>query len=178
MKIKKLKFREKHLNFLLLGFAIAFGVVVTSIAYHSYPREYVRNKTFEIYSSLFFVHERVRYPSNVEIVESKEEGMLLGFVTDPWNLNFGIIPTGGNFGTRHLKVFNSEDYKVRVNLRAYGDIKPLVTFSKNNFILAPNETAEVDIFLNTTNSTKPGNYTGEIDVIIKKPRLNILEIFL
>jgi len=175
MKIRKLS--EEKFNILLIAFSIACGLIIVISSYYFYPREFVKNQTFEIYENPFFIFEKARYPSNVEIVEKGEEGMLLGFVTDPWNLNFGIIPLGG-YGTRSITLFNSESSKVKVKLKAYGEIKDLVRFEKNDFILKPNEKVNVNIFLNTTNSTRIGNYTGEIDVIIKKPRFNFFEILL
>ncbi len=171
MKSKKLS--ERNLNILLIAFSVACSLLIVIVSYHYYPHEFVENRTFEVYESPFFIFERVRYPSKVEIVEEGER-MLLGFVTDPWNLNFGIIPLGG-YGTRNVKIFNSENYSVRVKLYAYGSINPLIKFEKNDLVLKPNETLTINIFLNTTNSTKPGNYTGEIDIVIKKPKYSFLQ---
>ena len=149
-------------------------VIIYSWNYPSVPKEFVTNETFERATGIFFDYETTRFPSNVEIVLPQEEGMKIGFVIDPWNLNFGIIPTGGNYGTRHIILVNSEDRNVRVDINVYGTIKPLVSVSQNNFILQSGKSVTVDIYLNTTNSTKPGNYTGEIDVVIKKPRYSLL----
>jgi len=139
------------------------------------PSQFVSNETFVKNSNPFFTYEVTKYPSKVEIITPQyEEGRLqIGFVVDKWNLNFGIIPLGNN-EKRHLTIVNSEKNKVRVNLKVYGDINPLISFNENNFILSPNNSTYIDILLNTTEKTKPGNYTGEIDIIVKKSNLNFL----
>jgi hypothetical protein len=156
------------------------GLLLTEFFILTYPFppvRFVKNQTFEKYSNLFFIYEVRKYPSGVEIVEKRNESLTIGFVTDPWNLNFGIIPKG-SYGTRHLNVRNYEDKKIRVSFNVYGEIKPLVSFSKNNFLLGPNESAYVDVIINATEVTELGNYTGEIDVIVKKIKFDFLFLFL
>ncbi len=165
--------RQKRVSLALIVLLILLGIAIWY--YPSGPRQFVSNQTFEKYSDPFFDYEITRYPSNVEIIlpQSKEK-LTIGFVTDPWNINFGIIPVG-SYGTRHLTITNSEKNKVRVNMKVYGNIKPLISFNKNNFILSPNGSVYIDVFLNTTEKTQPGNYTGEIDVMVKKPKFDFLD---
>jgi hypothetical protein len=154
---------------------ILFLVIITLIvvfgwSYFSTPKQFVSNQTVVKNSDLFFSYEITKYPSNVEIIPAQYEKQKLkiGIVTDKWNLNFGIIPVSGR-ETRHLDISNHEKNDFRVNLNVYGNIKQMISFSKNDFILPPNKSISINIFLNTTEKTIPGNYTGEIDVIIKKP---------
>jgi len=163
----------KKIIFILI--LIIITIVLVGWDHFSTPKQFVSNQTFVKNSDPFFSYEVTKYPSNVEIISSqhKEQKMTIGIVTDPWNLNFGIIPIGSH-GTRHITISNSEKNKVRVSFKVYGTIKPLISFNKNNFILLPNESIYVDISLNTTERMRPGNYTGEINVIIKKPNLNFL----
>jgi hypothetical protein len=151
---------------LIILLLIAASLLILN--YTNKPKEFVKNQTFVVTSDLLFIYETTKYPSKVQIIESGKTNLTLGLVTDPWNLDFGIIPKGG-YSTRHVDLNNNEKNKVRVYFEVYGDIKPLVSFSKNNFILNPNEAVRIDIFLKT-NETKIGNYYGEIDVIIKKAR--------
>ena len=133
------------------------------------PTEFVKNKTVVTYSNLFFNYEILKYPSNVEITSLKNinESIVLGLVTDPWNINFGIIPGNGTFVKRNIELTNKEEKDIKIILRSYGNISPLVVFSKNDFILKPKEKASIDIFLYSKNA-EPGNYSGEIDVISQK----------
>lgn len=136
------------------------------------PTDFVKNKTVSNYSTLFFNYDILRYPSDVEIIpiEQMNGTVLLGFATDPWNIKFGVIPGNGTFVTRSIELAN-KDKDSKVILKVYGNISPLVVFSKNNFILKPHEKASIDIFL-FSNSTKPGKYAGEVDVIAKKAIYN------
>ncbi|NIO44782.1 MAG: hypothetical protein GTN36_04490 [Candidatus Aenigmarchaeota archaeon] len=141
------------------------------------PKEFAKNQTSSNYSTLFFKYEIKRYPSNVEIrpTEDINETTVLGFVTEPWNINFGIIPANGSFVTRNIKIGNSGERNNKIILKVYGNISPLVVFSKNNFILKPNEKASIDIFL-YSKGFGPGKYFGEIDVIAQKDIYNFLPI--
>jgi len=141
------------------------------------PEEFVKNKTVVNYSTLFFKYEILKYPSSVEILalESINESTVLGFVTEPWNLDFGIIPGNGSFVTRNIEIANPGEKNNKIILKAYGNISPLVVFSRNNFILKPKEKVSIDIFLYSKNSD-PGNYSGEIDVIAQKGIYNFLSI--
>jgi hypothetical protein len=141
------------------------------------PEEFVNNKTIENYSTFFYNYEILRYPSNVEImpIENTNENVVLGFVTDPWNINFGIIPGNGSYATRTIEISNKEERNNEITLNVYGNISPLVVFSKNRFVLKPNEKASIEVFLYSKDS-EPGNYTGEIDILSKKPIYNFLSI--
>ncbi|MEM7825823.1 MAG: hypothetical protein QW412_03120 [Candidatus Aenigmatarchaeota archaeon] len=140
------------------------------------PKNFVENMTYEKTSDLFFTYEITKYPSNVEIIPQEEKKIKVGLVVDYWNLNFGIIPTGGSYGRRQVMISNSEKEKVRVYFKVYGSIKPLISFSKENFILLPGQNETITVFLNTTKETKPGNYSGQIDVIIKKSKFSFIPI--
>jgi hypothetical protein len=141
------------------------------------PEEFVKNRTVENYSTFFYNYEILRYPSNVEIkpTENINENVVLGFVTDPWNINFGIIPGNGSYATRTIEISNKEDIDNEITLKVYGNISPLVVFSKNRFILKPNEKTSIEVFLYSKDS-EPGNYSGEIDVLSKKAIYNFLSI--
>ena len=136
------------------------------------PKDFVMNRTFETHENLLFVYEMTRYPSDVEVT-NPEEDILLGVTVDPWNLGFGIIPKG-SYERRFLNLVNLEENNVKVGINPYGDIAPMISFNKNNFILRANESITVDVILRTTNTTVTGNYTGEIDIIIVKPKYDFL----
>lgn len=141
------------------------------------PEIFVENRTVENYSTFFYKYEILRYPTNVEImpIENVNENVVLGFVTDPWNINFGIIPGNGSYATRTIEISNKEEVVNEITLKVYGNISPLVVFSKNEFALNPGEKSSIEIFLYTKDS-QPGNYSGEIDILSKKPIYNFLSI--
>lgn len=169
-----MKSREKILLVIVI---LAIALFVSAIQDPPEPKEFVENMTVSNYQNLLFNYEIIRYPSNVELVSVSniEEAVMLGFAIEPWNINFGIIPSDGSYGTRSIDFTNSEEIDRRIILKAYGDISSMVVFSKNDFILKPGEDVSVDVFL-YSRDYDAGNYSGEIDVIIKKPIYNFLSI--
>ncbi len=161
-------------------FLIALLVVLIYIALNfqepSEPREFVKNKTFTNYSNLFFSYEISRYPSNVEITPlGNLNETTIGFATEPWNINFGVIPGNGSYVERNVELTNLKDRDSKINFKAYGNISPMVIFSKNNFIVQPGKKVSVSIFL-YSNQMEPGNYSGEIDIVAKKSIYNFISI--
>lgn len=161
-------------NFLLVLIIALFLIALPARIQETEPEEFVENMTFTTYSDLFFDYEITRYPTGVEITPSKflEKESVIGVVIDPWNLKFGIVPTGGSFVRRYVELTNVMERAGKVSFKVYGNIKPLVSFSKNDFILHENENSTVTVFLSATNVT--GNFSGEIDVIAQKPKYDFL----
>lgn len=178
----KIKLKGIKVKIIVLAVSIILVVFLSSfLILHGKPAptEFVTNRTVEISGDLLFSYEATKYPSGVEIIKPKlqESKLLVGLTVDPWDLKFGIIPSGGSFGTRHLILTNKQDKDVKVDLKVYGNISPMVSFSKNNFILSKNENVTIDVFCRTTDTTLDGNYTGEIDVIIKRPKYEFIYNF-
>jgi hypothetical protein len=99
----------------------------------------------------------------------------LGFVTDPWNLKFGIVPGNGSYIRRYINIKNSNEKYDKIKLKVFGNISPLVNFSRNEFVLNENESAVIEVRLKT-DSAEYGNYSGEIDLIVKVPKYDFLRI--
>jgi hypothetical protein len=170
-----MKVREKILLIISIIFII-FLFIFINFQEPPEPKDFVKNKTNVNYSTLLFNYEIVRYPSSVEIkpLEDVNE-TVLGFVVDPWNINFGIVPSNGSFIKRNIELTNLEEKNIKVILKAYGNISPLIVFSRNNIVLKPKEKVSIDIFSHSKNF-EPGNYSGEIDVIAQKGIYNFLSI--
>jgi hypothetical protein len=161
---------------ILIVFALVVIVLVIGVfGGPPEPTNFIENRTVSNYSTMFFEYEIVRYPSNVEIKHVDAEGVILGFVTEPWNLNFGINPGNGSYSTRTIVLTNKEEKSIKVSLKSYGNISSMIVFGKNDFVLEPKKNVSLDIFLYSKNN-EPGNYSGEIDVITKKPIYNFLPI--
>lgn len=138
------------------------------------PKEFVNDKVVLNYSNLFFNYKIIRYPTSVNIVPFTVENIEVGIVTDPWNLKFGDIPGNGSYVKRYVNVKSFEEKYNIIKLKAYGNITPLVNFSKNDFVLGENESYAIEVNL-YTNLFKIGSYNGEIDVIIKVPKYEFLK---
>jgi hypothetical protein len=162
----------------MILFLAVVVIVLFSVGYLQGPKApetFVDNKTVSNYSTLFFDYEIVRYPSNAEIKQVDSEGIILGFVTDPWNINFGVNPGNGSYSTRTIELANKKDKKIKITLKSYGNISDKIVFGKNNLILEPNENVSIDIVFQSR-EYEAGNYSGEIDLIVKKPIYNFLPI--
>ncbi|MEM5794209.1 MAG: hypothetical protein QXS48_01840 [Candidatus Aenigmatarchaeota archaeon] len=155
-------------------FLIFLAVLMALFPGYSEPKSLVENMSFQKSSNFFFTFEVTSYPLRVEIIPFEEKNITVGLVADPWNLNFGIIPLSG-YGRRQVVISNFEKSRVRVYFKVYGEIKPFVSFSKDNFILYSNQSETIVVFLNTSKVSRIGNYSGQIDVIVRKPNLSFLE---
>jgi hypothetical protein len=164
--------------FIAIIIAISIPILNFLINFQNEPRGTITNKTFVSYSDLFFNYEVSRYPSSVEVspIQLTQEKILLGMSVDPWNLNFGIIPAGNNSAKRFINLVNLKEKDFKVILKAYGNISSFVKFSKNNFLLHPKENVTVEAIF-YAEKAEVGNYTGIIDVIIKKPKYDFLYSF-
>jgi hypothetical protein len=138
------------------------------------PKEFVKEKNITDYSNAFFYYKIIRYPTNIEIIQP-QENVNLGIATDPWNLNFGSIPGNGSYVKRYVSVTNLNEKYNKIRLKPYGNITSLLNFSKNDFTMNENESTVVEVTLNTNNA-EIGNYSGEIDAIIKVPKYDFLSV--
>ncbi len=155
----------------LLLIVLVATLVIFLFTISNPPRaEFVKNMTSESYGDLFFTYQVTRYQSDAEVSNNQT---VVGITIDPWNLNFGIISSGGG-GRRSIVLSNMQEKASRVDMQAYGNITPMVEFKKNNFVLHSNENVTVEIRFRAANNTAVGNYTGEIDVVIRKPRYDFL----
>jgi hypothetical protein len=158
--------------------AVLIVLIISLSSQQTEPKKFVANRTFLTRSDLFFSYETTKYPSGaqVAVAQPTQERLTIGVATDPWSLNFGIIPYGDNFGTRYVDLINKKDRDVKVSLKTYGNITPFVNFSKNNFFLHPNENITIKAQFYAT-SAKIGNYSGQIDITVQRPKYDFLYFF-
>jgi hypothetical protein len=127
---------------------------------------------------LFYVFKLEKnYTTKVSIIEEKNtSNIFLGITGD--NLEFGVIPLKA-VSKRFFNLSNNDnvkDYKILLTVK--GNISSMVNFDKNNFILRKEESATITVFLDSSLALKPGNYTGEISVISKRPKFSFLNNFI
>ena len=139
---------------------------------------FVTNLTVEKTEDLLFVYETVKYPSNVEIIKLRNKSNItVGITGDPWNLNFGFVPIGIE-SRRFINLANYKEENYRTEIRVYGNISSMISFDRNNIILHKGDELKVTVLLNSTLSTRTGNFTGEIDIVSKGAKFSFLEVFL
>jgi hypothetical protein len=122
---------------------------------------------------LFYVFKLEKnYEAKVSIVEQQNTfDIFLGVTSD--NLEFGIIPLG-SVSKRFLNLANGNETNNKILLIATGNISPMVKFDKNNFVLHKNENATITVLLDSSLASNPGDYTGEVSIISKRPKFSFL----
>ncbi|MBU4300211.1 MAG: hypothetical protein ABIF85_03215 [Nanoarchaeota archaeon] len=151
-------------------FVLMYGGIATILYSPQAPKTLATNQTLAIDENMLFSYEINRYPARVEISNVSGQNITMGFALDPESINFGIIPRGGNLGKRFITLENVAEGPSKIMLTAYGNISPMVKFSENNFLLQKDAPKPIEIILETKNDTALGNYSGEIDIIVKKPK--------
>ena len=138
---------------------------------------FITNMTFERSEDIFFIHEIVKYPSNVTIISLENpSNMAVGIVGDPWNLNFGVLPIGVN-AKRFVNVANYNEPISKIELVCHGNICSKITFDKNDLILNKGNEDQITVYLNTSLSS-PGNYHGEIHILSETPKNSFISVLL
>lgn len=164
---------KKFFSFIILIFLCLFLFFTLIFFYEKslVPQDEIRNKTVFIKENIIYKYEITRYPARVETANLllPNSSKIIGISNDPWFFDFGLIPIGpGNYAQKTVNLANKGNSSVRVILKAFGNISNMVLFEKNNFNLIGNDT--VNVILNVTEDIPQGNYTGEIDIIIRKGR--------
>ncbi len=119
---------------------------------------------FNLY--LYFDSKRVLEAYNINADINITYNKTAFKLTKDNTLHFGSLPYKGSFSsTRTLSFKNTYPFKIKVFLKNNGP--EWVYFSKNNFVLNPKESINVDVIVNPKNvSIKV--YSWNITVIIKK----------
>lgn len=155
------------------GFSIAFMIISDHVPE---PKTFVTEQVVTRDDNMFFKRIIVRYPTrgNVTTFNISEKKISVGIAPERDELNFGRVPEGVTI-RKFINIQNNEDCTVKTFIRVYGDIRPLIKIRDEEIILEKNGQREVQIAFN---ATWVGAYTGEIDVIVKKPRYDMLKYLL
>lgn len=139
------------------------------------PGEYVQKITREHTEDFFFEKDIVRHPArgNITYLRVENQTVKVAVSADSHELNFGAILE--NMTVRKFLNLRNKDVNVKICVISYGSIKHFINTGNNNFIMKTNESAEIMIEFG---GDKIGSYTGEVDVIIKKPKYGLLDSLL
>lgn len=126
----------------------------------------------------FFVGEAIAYPSFAEISDPSNETTSIAFAPDPSSINFGTVPSGGNYATKYLDISNNGDGRILIFLGKEGGIAPMVAFPEARTLLEPKESKRIAVRLVTSNGTAPGKYDGRIILAKVKAKNAFADLFL
>ena len=129
------------------------------------PTSNLTQVKFEKASDLFYDYEIFRYPVRAKVLK----GVLdVGINADPNILDFGELPLGSK-GKKSIWLNNSEK-EVKVEIKVFGEVRPFLKMSENSFELKSKESKLIKVEFY---ALKEGNFTGELDILIKKPKYSI-----
>lgn len=137
------------------------------------PEEYTQSIVREQEEGLLFDKIIDRIPTRANITSPRIENstVKVGVSADTSELNFGVVIQ--NMSVRKfLNLGNSDDSAVKVCIVAYGNISQFVDVQNNEFTLEGGDGREVMIEFN---GDRIGVYSGEVDVITKKPKYDFLK---
>ncbi|MFP4424311.1 MAG: hypothetical protein ACLFP2_03690 [Candidatus Woesearchaeota archaeon] len=131
----------------LVGFILGVGILVILATYFGYTHFYQADvQTLDIH-----VHV------------SDYIGMHTG--TDA--LWFGTVSPGSS-GKRYLNITNPKAYPVTVDFSVEGDVAGWMKVSENDFMLEPQETKKLSVFVKVPETVSYGNYTGTLHVSFRR----------
>jgi hypothetical protein len=165
---------EAIVYLILMITLVAVGV---SNETYKLPDDFVDNQSVDHSSGSFLIDDVVRYPAkaNVTALNLSDRNIKVGVAAQTYELNFGNVPQ--NITVRKfINLGNGEKGPVRICVKARGNIGPHVYFNPgDNIILSGGEQKDLEVAFN---STRTDLYSGEIDLIVRKPKYGALEYFL
>jgi hypothetical protein len=166
---------KTKIPFIILILLVFFLFILISYKKPLATKKFITNKTVEKSEDIFFMYETIKYPALAYIkgLNNDSSDVKVGISGETWHLNFGFIPVGIN-QVKFFDLYNPRDIEIKVDIVTYGNISSIVSFDKNNFIIKPNETTKISIFLNTSKVIVPGEYVGEVDLNTIKPKYKFL----
>ncbi len=177
-KDQKIKKYALFLPIILIIFLFAFSRADMLFMPYLKPDTLAANHTVLYDNNLFFTYEINKYPTSVEISNVEGQNISIGFSLEPTSLDFGMVPTGGAMGMRFLTLKNTQADPAKMLLFAHGNISSMIQYNDNNFYLKPEVVKDVEIMLKTDKNTPVGNYSGEINLVVKRARYNFMKLFL
>jgi len=100
-------------------------------------------------------------------VTGEKKGYGINIDTDA--IHFGKLPLGAG-STRHMNITNYHDFSTFFYIKVEDNLlSKIVSISPNYFVLKPNENKLINIAVSVPKDSKPGNYEGKLDVMIRVP---------
>jgi hypothetical protein len=125
-------------------------------------------------SSTYYILQTKTYYS-VDIVDYELiVDNYVGFNLQNDSLYLGVVNPGGK-SRRNITITNIFDKPAEIIIDARGKISPWISLEDNNFILMPTEKRELEISVIVPNSAELGNYSGELVIYYKKPKVPVID---
>lgn len=115
------------------------------------------------------IYSKYKYPSSSVLPMYVETTNItsIGIHTGTAALYFGRIPSGDG-GRRFINFTNDHKIPVEVQITLKGELAEWVRISDNYFVLQPKEMQQISVDIDIPKGTVPGNYTGNMFVLMKR----------
>jgi len=163
----------------LLFIVLVVALVAVGVSSEKYkvPEDFVDRASEDQSSGFFMDNKIVRYPTsaNVSLLNLSDKNIKIGVAPQTYEINFGNVPQ--NITVRKfIKLNNTYNADAKVCFIARGSIGPLIkTPEGKELVLLAHQDREVEIDFN---STEMGLYSGEMDIVIRKPRYDFVTYFM
>lgn len=130
--------------------------------------------------NIFFEKNIIRIPAQGAIIPPRVENnngtITAGVSVDSDRLNFGRIQSNLSGITRLMNItYPFRTGSVKICVMVQGDIKQFLETPDREFIMSSGEKKEVQIRFS---GSAIGNFTGEVDVLAKKPKYGFFDLLL
>jgi len=88
-------------------------------------------------------------------------GDRIGFDLGSQEISFGTMLPGST-ASRTIKIENNEEFPLKVIVKHFGDTNKFVSIDKNNFVMLPEESGELNFLAEIPKNAEHGNYTGKV----------------
>jgi hypothetical protein len=168
---------EKQTVHIVLLAAVVCGLLATAVLAVLYadqtpaPQTYAGAIVRENRPGIFFDTIVDRFPAKSEVSPPRvtNQTLNMGLSTDTDKLDFGVVSQ--NQTVRKFLNFGSQYPALKACVVSYGSISPFITVERPSFYISEGETGEAMLEFS---APKLGNFTGEVDMITKRPKYDIL----
>lgn len=135
------------------------------------PQTYASAIVRENRQGIFFDTIVDRFPAKavVSLPRVENQTLNMGLSTDTDKLDFGVVSQ--NQTVRKFLNFGSQYPVLKACVVSYGGISQFITVDRQSFSIAEGETGESMLEFS---SPDVGNFTGEVDMITKRPKFDLL----
>ena len=172
---------RKTVLFALAAAALVIAVLILTYAgiateKYSLPQDYVNKNSREDSSGLLIRNTIIRYAvkANVTILNTSNMNITVGVASQTDELNYGNLPQNITM-RKFVDLNNSENSPVKICIIERGDVSGHLYVTQGNSMIIPaKEKGQLELGFNATDARV---YSGEMDIVVRKPKYDLLSYF-
>lgn len=158
----------------LMAIVLTLGAIYTEG--YNLPENFVNEESVDHSPGFFMINDIIRYPAKANVTPLDiSKNITVGVAAQTSELNFGNVPQNITI-RKFISLRNNEKTPVRICVLGRGDIAPHIQLTQgDDFVIQGNRARDMEM---TFNSTDIGSYSGEVDIIVRKPRYGLIGYFM